>query len=357
MTQLYADWLYEIFEYLKDDVVTLHSCILVNRLWCKISVKFLWREIRNYNILIDSLPSESKVILYKNGIITSASTPNSLTFNYVSFCKYLSINEVGRQIRRLFLKRKTQSYIHVVLQEIFKLLMSQASLRKLDIRDLSLMQNTIFTSYPNARNCLKDLSELYCYSVCSNGLNDLISVQKNLKCLKITTSFDCSNLEDIITSLKKIPNTSLSFIAKFTNLQKLRLYGPFQESGYLKYEILINSLENNGKNLKELYIKPSNNSLNLAIIKFCPNIRKLFTGMVITKYSPKSFYQLELSYNDEVVPELLPEELESFFVSWADRTPQKPLSLMIDDYFCNSTFERNNKKIFEKYIKLADYDV
>ena len=44
-------------------------------------------------------------------------------------------------------------------------------------------------------------------------------------------------------------------------------------------ELLIKFLENNGKNLKKFHINKSNDSLNLFIIKFCPNIRNLFTGL------------------------------------------------------------------------------
>ena len=47
MSQLPADCLNEIFEYLDEysDKVTLRSCLLVNRLWCEISVKILWRNV------------------------------------------------------------------------------------------------------------------------------------------------------------------------------------------------------------------------------------------------------------------------------------------------------------------------
>src|SRR5436305_865640 len=73
MSQLSADCLNEIFEYLENDAVTLRSCLLVNRLWCKVSVRILWRRIRNYNTLIACLPNDSKDILFKNGVITSTS--------------------------------------------------------------------------------------------------------------------------------------------------------------------------------------------------------------------------------------------------------------------------------------------
>ena len=45
MSQLPADFINEIFEYLDDDKITLYSCLLVNRLWCEVSVRILWREL------------------------------------------------------------------------------------------------------------------------------------------------------------------------------------------------------------------------------------------------------------------------------------------------------------------------
>src|SRR6266496_2288781 len=99
MSQLPADCLNEIFEYLEDDKFTLYSCILVNRLWCEVSVRILWRNVfnfnkRTYNTLISCLPNESKEIMSKNGIIISTQTSKLPIFNYASFCKALSINQV-----------------------------------------------------------------------------------------------------------------------------------------------------------------------------------------------------------------------------------------------------------------------
>jgi len=80
MSQLTIDCLEEIFEYLEYDKITLYSCLLVNRLWCKISVRILWKSIRNVNTLIAYLPNESKEILFRNKIITSTLTLNSPIF-------------------------------------------------------------------------------------------------------------------------------------------------------------------------------------------------------------------------------------------------------------------------------------
>src|SRR5438477_3192830 len=96
-----TDCINEIFKYLEKDETTLRSCLLVNRLWCEVSVRILWRSIRNYNTLIACLPNESKEILYKNGIITSISTSNNPMFNYSSFCKVLSVYQIKREISKL----------------------------------------------------------------------------------------------------------------------------------------------------------------------------------------------------------------------------------------------------------------
>src|SRR5207237_935219 len=103
MPQFNTDCLNEIFEYLEDDKVTLHSCLFVNRLWCEVSVQILWREIRDYSILISCLPKDSKEILHKAGFITS--NLKHPMFNYASFCKSLSISDLNYEVRNLLGKQ------------------------------------------------------------------------------------------------------------------------------------------------------------------------------------------------------------------------------------------------------------
>ena len=161
-------------------------------------------------------------------------------------------------------------------------------------------------------------------------------------------------------------------------------------------QILCIVFEVNGRNLKELYLGDfdygSDDSLNLAIVKFCTNLRKLSTGFkndeletlkmvfnsclylesiriwcgdyylsekdfleIVAEYSPRNFHELELYYKYDLRSELLPEELKSFFINWTNRIPQKPLSLII---ICNdavSTIANNdeNMQIIEDYIELG----
>ncbi|PKY34145.1 hypothetical protein RhiirB3_453586 [Rhizophagus irregularis] len=468
MSQLPVDCLNEIFEYLEDDRFTLYSCILVNRLWCGTSVSIFWRDIYNYSTsnfstLIACLPNESKEILYENRIIISPSTSKFPTFNYAAFCKILSINRVYYKIRGLLRNQQTISsqnlnnYIHIMVREIFKMLMNQiTSLKSLVF---FLFSDEIFCLYPGAKDCLKNLTELSCSSdiptelfyqlsqtcyniqsftieferiISNSGIADLISVQRNLKSFDMTLCYDLTvdSVTNIIPSLiSKLPNTlikldlyggdnyfSLSFIANFLNLQELKLsfsndecFVNFEKLQYVTFpqlkvliirekyprnELLIKFLGNNGKNLREICIGDfdgcNDNSLNLAIAKCCPNLKKLSTGIKCSeletlqiifkcckilesikiwcggdflseKEALEAFAKYSHNINELVLYhlfdewlELLPEELESFFINWTDNKSQKSFSLVVVNYDANSLdTNHENIEIINKYIKLG----
>ncbi|GET00381.1 hypothetical protein GLOIN_2v1876960 [Rhizophagus clarus] len=309
-----------------------------------------------------------------------------------------------------------------------------SSLKQLDISLTSSWQSN-FIFCLGAKDCLENLTKLYCRSsidqlsqIChnislldilvdsyiSNGLSDFISVQKNLKYFVITLScYDLTDneLTNIIPSLMiKLPNTlikldlngrqqhyiSLSLVANFSNLQELVLsfgyrecfedfeklqYANFPKLQILKiekacprYKFLINFLENNGNNLKEIYIGDirrgcSDNSLNLAIAKFCSNLRKLSTGIkineletlkiifnscqnlesiniwcggeflrekdaldTVVKYSQNVRKLILYNQSDLQFKLLSKQQLETFFINWANHKPQKSLSLMVVNY-------------------------
>ncbi|PKC75203.1 hypothetical protein RhiirA1_436462 [Rhizophagus irregularis] len=290
----------------------------------------------------------------------------------------------------------------------------------------------------------KNLSELHCYSnlsseffyqlsqIChnislldirignyiSNGLAKLISVQKNLKYFSMKQDDD----NDIPSLITELPNSliklnlygsnciPLSFISKFSNLQELELSYSYQEDfigfeelqhiffpqlqilkirrAFPRDELLKIFLENNGKNLKEFYLGDfggiSDKSLNLAIARTCPNLKKLSTGFsyelitlqivfdgcqylesiriwyekkaleAIAKYSHNIDELILYHHSFKARFELLPKELESFFIDWKNRVPQKSLSLII--VTCSTrSLEKNdeNMKIIEKYRKLG----
>jgi len=106
--QLSVDCIYEIFEYLEDDKVTLHSCLLVDRLYCEIAVRILWRNVWNFQCnlrfkshmslsiigtLIACLPKESKDLLHKNEILftTIQKPPLLIMHHFVKLSRFIKL--------------------------------------------------------------------------------------------------------------------------------------------------------------------------------------------------------------------------------------------------------------------------
>ncbi|GBC10309.1 hypothetical protein RclHR1_09500007 [Rhizophagus clarus] len=158
-------------------------------------------------------------------------------------------------------------------------------------------------------------------------------------------------------------------------------------------EVLTRFLENNGKNLKELNLGEDYDSLNSSIFKFCTYLRKLSAGFKndelgmlkivfesckylkcieiycrgnllsekealseIVKYSHENISEIILHHYYTQSTKLLPEELESFIVSWTNYIPQRLLFLVIvTNNYCKESLEKSeeNIKIINKYIVLG----
>ncbi|CAG8593866.1 15193_t:CDS:2 [Funneliformis mosseae] len=269
--------------------------------------------------------------------------------------------------------------------------------------------NIPFTTYPGGKDCLSNLSEFSCSSnlyleffyqisrIChnlqslkitfeyfiSNGLTELISVQKDLNYLDESDLVYCNKHLDERQSLAKIPNTltilhivgkpchmQLSFISKLSNLQELSLSfirkKGLEEFKNLQHVILpqlqiltfkykcpkvgylINFLEINGKNLKKLDLGKNysfNNSLNLA---------REFLEMVV-EFSPKKFHELKLEMGSYVdIETVFQWGLKTIFKRWANRVPCIPLSLtIITKIAWTITMDERNDKLIEMYKKLG----
>src|SRR5687768_4324719 len=105
--QLTVDCLNEILECLEEDKNSLHSCLLVNRFWCGVAVRILWRnalghqygiDYRLTHTLLACLPDESRRLLYANGILIRTPTSNPPFLNYISFIKVLSVRKMDQMI-------------------------------------------------------------------------------------------------------------------------------------------------------------------------------------------------------------------------------------------------------------------
>jgi len=99
--------IYEIIAYFQNDYSTLHSCILVNKLWCRLAIPLLWENpfsIRagNYNFIEVYLYNLNDYLKTKinNYQIINNLLPSNTLFNYPSFIKYLNICNFTLSIER-----------------------------------------------------------------------------------------------------------------------------------------------------------------------------------------------------------------------------------------------------------------
>ncbi|PKK61115.1 hypothetical protein RhiirC2_792299 [Rhizophagus irregularis] len=87
----------EIIQYFRNDFLTLHSCILVNRLWCRLAIPLLWEDpfsnpTANYHFIRNFLYNlndndKTKLIEYEINIDL---IPSNTLFNYPNYIKCLN---------------------------------------------------------------------------------------------------------------------------------------------------------------------------------------------------------------------------------------------------------------------------
>src|SRR5687767_172084 len=89
---------YKVIKYFQNDLSTLHSCILVNRLWCRLAIPLLWENpfsihTENYNFIEIYLHSLNDDFITNKYTIINKSSHSNILFNYPRFLKYLNTNE------------------------------------------------------------------------------------------------------------------------------------------------------------------------------------------------------------------------------------------------------------------------
>src|ERR1044072_1728173 len=175
--RLNIDCLTEIIEYLEKDKFSLGSCLLVDRIWCNVAVRILWRNVWDVNrecqthaslsilsTLNACLPNESENLLNEK-----TPTPKLPLFNYVSFIQTLSLHKIEHVVEDALglIEQYTLNNKRLTLQELLKGFMNQVS----SIKVLSYyshflysINNIPFASFPGAKDCLKDVIEFRCNS-------------------------------------------------------------------------------------------------------------------------------------------------------------------------------------------------
>ncbi|PKC66875.1 hypothetical protein RhiirA1_511084 [Rhizophagus irregularis] len=231
MEKLSIEGLTYIFNELRTDNKSLYSCLLINKEWCRLVVPILWERYpysnceesqKKYcNTILSCLPTSSKQLLIDNYIsLPSTILSEPLTFNYVSFCKFLSDDIIDKIVNFVFEGQALNvnfSKNYLLSQEIYKLFIRQCEgIKRLEWKNFLPLSSFSETS----TKCFSQLHDLYIdlSHVTSNNINDMAQICKNLNVLYV----DCySQGIPGLTSLINAQINLKEIILKFRTKERL----------------------------------------------------------------------------------------------------------------------------------------
>ncbi|CAG8641498.1 12600_t:CDS:1 [Rhizophagus irregularis] len=220
MEEINLDCLVLIFNILKYDKKSLYFCLLVNKKWCDIVVPILWKKYCPHeineklcNVILSFLPSSSKKLLSDNNIKLPSTLLKFPLFNYISFCRYISSNNMSKIIDIVLKNLCNDHRRNLMEQEIYKLFISQCK----NIEYLCWTTHQPLTLFPRASIFFSQLYELYIDidSVNSDALYELAQICKDLNTLSINSFCSIPDIFYLIDAQR--------------NLKKLNIYTEIDE--------------------------------------------------------------------------------------------------------------------------------
>ncbi|PKY30820.1 hypothetical protein RhiirB3_448101 [Rhizophagus irregularis] len=117
---------YEIIQYFRKDISTLYSCILVNRLWCRLAIPLIWEDpfslltqnSRYINTYLCFLNEDGKARFNEYGINDNLLLLNT-SFNYPRFIKYLDTFKISNSVEDWVITLKYK-YNHMLGKLIYR---------------------------------------------------------------------------------------------------------------------------------------------------------------------------------------------------------------------------------------------
>ncbi|PKK65635.1 hypothetical protein RhiirC2_785864 [Rhizophagus irregularis] len=232
---------YGIIKNFQNDYSTLHSCVLVNRLWCRLAIPLLWENpfstpTGNYNFIEVYLYNlndclKTKINDYQ---IINHLLPSNTLFNYPSFIRYLDIFKIIHYIEMwLETNDKTSNLVFQSVYE-FKELISMSLIKlfidnEINLHTLKITISTNFIVYinnileiilknPNLINNIKNLefSILTSNKLIEYRISQIINSHQNLK--RILLGHDSLSLyQSLLLSKSNCSNTLSTIIFYYVN--------------------------------------------------------------------------------------------------------------------------------------------
>ncbi|GET65050.1 hypothetical protein GLOIN_2v1781059 [Rhizophagus irregularis DAOM 181602=DAOM 197198] len=273
------EFTYEVIKNFKNDFSTLHSCILVNRLWCRLTIRIY---LHNLNDDLKAQLNEYK--------IDDKLFPSNTLFNYPIFLKYFYTEKIISSIEKWskdieLENRLIFEFKRLIYMSLFKIFIeNEVNIHTFDIEvnssyeddmlELILQNPNFLHNIRNLKfNCDDDL-----FSHTKNLTYQMINLCQNLK--KISLAFNnsfliyqTSLLSKDYNHLSNTLNTIVLYLINFkiiTNLDNIFEQLNGLESVHIIYCDLENFACSFGSNLLS-----EEQQLLEFIIKYCKNIKFL----------------------------------------------------------------------------------
>ncbi|PKY18153.1 hypothetical protein RhiirB3_430903 [Rhizophagus irregularis] len=285
---------YEVIKYLQNDYSTLHSCVLVNRLWCRLAIPLLWENpfsipTENYNfieIYLHNLNGELKTKFNEHEINENLLPSNTL-FNYPSFIKYLDLLKISISVGEWFYTAKIKN-LDLVKDTTISLLKIFIE-NEVNLHTLEIKINHYYITY------FKDILELTLQNP------NFIRNAKNFELSILTRFRDNSTLIDnLILQVIKLHQNLKKVILSYYNLpfyQSLLLSKDYNCSNTLN---IITLYQVNFSGLNKIFEQL--NVLESVHIIHCENLNTSFIQQILNLTKPfklKSLFINAISNIDE----------------------------------------------------------
>ncbi|RIA79882.1 hypothetical protein C1645_882465, partial [Glomus cerebriforme] len=230
----------EIIKNFRTDHKTLHSCVLVNRLWCQLAIPLLWedpfsiRQPKNYQfieIYLCKLNDFDKKRIHEYGVDKNLFSLNTL-FNYPFFIKYLNTWKIMTSIEEWISttsgiqNKDFNNFIKLIYKLLFKIFIECEV--NLQIIEFEVFTDEYYSHFnvgliSESLNFIRKIRNLESFHFqipifnndidnvsIESHLSQIINSQKNLKSLKISFEHDLFDDFFLVNSSLLLSNSLLS---------------------------------------------------------------------------------------------------------------------------------------------------
>ncbi|PKY24679.1 hypothetical protein RhiirB3_439328 [Rhizophagus irregularis] len=347
---------YEIVQYFRNDFSTLHSCILVNRLWCRLAIPLLWEDPfskeypKNYhfiNICLHKLNDGDKIKLNEYRFFTGSSFLSNTLFNYPSFIKCLSIPKVYNSIESWAIKNFLCDVTDVILRNfIFSLLVKIFIENEVNLHTFELeISNLIIQCYDDYFNTALQLILQNPKFIC------------NVKNLSIRLSYQ---KDSYLSSFIKY------FYSNCTSISSVYVHS--LSDNYIEKDCLF-KLINSQQNLRKIY--SFNSNLNLNVTNYSNTLKTITFHCIQLNSLKVNFEQLNVlesihilycssldsTFFQQIINLTKPFKLKSLFIDERSKLQIESLKLLLQksgNYLENITIKLYNSEYMLQLYKLLE---